>query len=138
MAPPNMVTFDAPTRETCIVRENRTNTPLQALVTLNDPVYVEAAQALARLIVAAGESAEAKVRDGFQRVLSRAPSAAEIKHVISLYENARANYRQKPTEAAALIADPENPLPPPVDTVELAAWTAVANVPRLDRPFRRS
>src|SRR5690606_32972899 len=58
---PSMVTFDAPNREVCTVRRDRTNTPLQALVTLNDPVYIEAAQALARRMDGAGESLEEKI-----------------------------------------------------------------------------
>ena len=122
-----MVTFDAPNREVCTLRRNRSNTPLQALVTLNDPVYVEAAQALARLLVKV-DGVEARIRDGFQRVLVRPPSDAEVKHVARLHENARAHYQAKPEEAAALIANPENPPPKEIDPVELAVWTTVANV----------
>ena len=79
---PSMVTFDAPNREVCTLRRNRSNTPLQALVTLNDPVYVEAAQALARMMMKVEGGVDAKIRDGFQRVLARPPSDAEISHVI--------------------------------------------------------
>jgi hypothetical protein len=125
---PSMVTFDAPNREVCTLRRNRSNTPLQALVTLNDPVYVEAAQSLARLMLRADGGVEARIRDGFRRVLARSPTDPEIKHVATLHENARANYREKPDEAAALIANPENPPPKEIDAVELAAWTTVANV----------
>jgi hypothetical protein len=125
---PSMVTFDAPNREVCTLRRNRSNTPLQALVTLNDPVYVEAAQALARRMVESGGAVEDKVNYGFRRVLARAPSAAERQHVLTLWENAKANYRQKPGEAAMLIASEENLLLPMHDPVELAAWTTVANV----------
>ena len=124
---PSMVTFDAPNREVCTLRRNRSNTPLQALVTLNDPVYVEAAQALARLLMNA-DGVNARIRDGFQRVLVRPPTDAELSHVVALLENAVAHYRAKPDEAAALIASPENPPPKEFDAVELAAWTTVANV----------
>ena len=58
-----MATFDAPSREVCLVRRERSNTPLQALVTLNDPVYIEAAQALARKMIVAGSTPEEKARD---------------------------------------------------------------------------
>lgn len=125
---PSMVTFDAPNREVCTLRRNRTNTPLQALVTLNDPVYVEAAQALARLIGHGPGPVEAKVRDGFRRVLGRPPTAAEIAPLAALYRNALAVYRREPEQAAALIANPENPPPATFVPAELAAWTSVGNV----------
>jgi hypothetical protein len=125
---PSMVTFDAPNREVCTLRRNRTNTPLQALVTLNDPVYVEAAQALARLMAAGDGSVEDKVRDGFRRVLLRPPTAAELLPLATLYRNARATYAKDPEGAAALIANPDRPPPPSLAPAELAAWTAVGNV----------
>jgi hypothetical protein len=125
---PSMVTFDAPNREVCTLRRNRSNTPLQALVTLNDPVYVEAAQALARLMVRADGGVEARIRDGFERVLARPPSVAEMKQLRMLHANALANYRDKREDAAALVANPENPPPAEIDSVDLAAWTTVANV----------
>lgn len=125
---PSMVTFDAPNREICTLRRNRSNTPLQALVTLNDPVYVEAAQALARLVAAGDHSVAAKVHDGFRRVLMRPPTAAELQEVAALYKNAAATYAAAPDQAAALIANPDNPPPAGIPPAELAAWTAVANV----------
>src|SRR5204863_3578251 len=74
---PSMATFDAPNREVCTIRRDRSNTPLQALVTMNDPVYVEAAQALARRMIAAGKTPEEKLRDGFELCVSRAPHKME-------------------------------------------------------------
>jgi hypothetical protein len=112
----------------CTLRRNRTNTPLQALVTLNDPVYVEAAQALARLIGPGPAPIEEKVRDGFRRVLVRPPRPAELVPLVTLYRKALAAYTQEPEQAAAMIANPDNPLPPTIVPAELAAWTAVANV----------
>jgi hypothetical protein len=70
----------------------------------------------------------AGIRDGFRRVLARPPSDAELKTIATLHENALTHYRAKPDEAAALIANPENPPPKEIDAVELAAWTTVANV----------
>ncbi len=125
---PSMVTFDAPSREVCTLRRNRSNTPLQALVTLNDPVYVEAAQSLARMLVAQIGSTSDRVRDGFRRVVARLPSEAESKPLIVLFENAFATYQREPEQAAALIAQPGNPPPKSVSIPELAAWTTVANV----------
>ena len=125
---PSMVTFDAPNREVCTVRRSRTNTPLQALVTLNDPVYVEAAQALARLVAHGHAAVEDKVRDGFRRVLLRAPTDAEVAPLAALYRRSRADFERAPDQAAALIANPENPPPATLAAADLAAWTAVANV----------
>jgi hypothetical protein len=125
---PSMVTFDAPNREVCTLRRNRTNTPLQALVTLNDPVYVEAAQVLARRLADGHTAVEAKVREGLQRVLLRPPRPAEIAPLATLYRDALAAYAKAPEQAAALIANPDNPPPANFPPAELAAWTAVANV----------
>jgi hypothetical protein len=125
---PSMVTFDAPNREVCTLRRNRTNTPLQALVTLNDPVYVEAAQALGRLIAHGGAPPEEKARDGFRRVLLRPPHAGEVAALVALYRDALAAYTREPELAAAFNAGPDQPPPATIPAPELAAWTAVANV----------
>ncbi|WP_414662996.1 PSD1 and planctomycete cytochrome C domain-containing protein [Horticoccus sp. 23ND18S-11] len=125
---PSMVTFDAPNREVCTLRRNRTNTPLQALVTLNDPVYVEAAQALARVIGHGSASVDDKLRDGFRRVLGRVPSRAEVQPLATMYRHALATYTRDTEQAAALIANPVNPPPATFVPAELAAWTTVANV----------
>ncbi len=125
---PSMVTFDAPNREVCTLRRNRTNTPLQALVTLNDPVYVEAAQSLARLIGHGPAAVEEKVRDGLRRVLLRPAADAEVAPLAALYRSSHATYTREPELAAAMIANPANPPPATFAPAELAAWTAVANV----------
>jgi hypothetical protein len=126
---PSMVAFDAPSRNVCTVSRPRTNTPLQALVTLNDPVYVEAAQALARRIVReGGDSVEARVRHGFRLCVSRPPGAAEEQKLVELYHKTRAKYADQPKEAVALATDPLGPLPAGMDPVDLAAWTVVGNV----------
>jgi hypothetical protein len=125
---PSMVTFDAPNREVCTLRRNRTNTPLQALVTMNDPVYVEAAQALARLIGHGPAPVEEKVRDGLRRVLLRLPAEADVAPLAALYRASLVTYSREPELAAAMIANPANPPPSTFAPSELAAWTAVANV----------
>src|SRR5437868_1320929 len=94
-----MATFDAPNREVCALRRPRSNTPLQALVTLNDPVYIEAAQALARSIAQNGGSLEEKVRYGFRRCLARPPRETELQQLVNLHQSVRAEYGNKPEEA---------------------------------------
>jgi hypothetical protein len=124
-----MSMFDAPSRELCSVRRVRTNTPLQALVTLNDPVYVEAAQALARRIVAeGGPSTEARIRFGLQLCLGRPADSRQVEVLSALFARERDLYRGKPDEARAMATDPLGPLPPGMDPAEMAAWTTVANV----------
>jgi mono/diheme cytochrome c family protein len=126
---PSMATFDATSRETCTMRRIRTNTPLQAFVTLNDPCYVEAAQALARRIVKEGGSTvEDRARFGLQLCLCRPPQAEQIKHVAGLFQSEREHYRKDAKAALALATEPLGPLPAGMDAAELAAWTVVANV----------
>src|SRR5207247_11394234 len=91
---PSMATFDAPPREVCTLRRVRTNTPLQALVTLNDPVYVEAAQSLARRIVAGGGQTIAdRIAFAFRICLARPPHEAEGERLVALYEQALAAFK---------------------------------------------
>ncbi|NUQ62499.1 MAG: DUF1553 domain-containing protein [Pirellulales bacterium] len=126
---PSMMTFDASSREICAARRPRTNTPLQALVTLNDPVYVEAAQALARRMVRDGGGTPAeKVRDGFRLCLARPPSDAEATRLVQLHENARQRFSGQKEAAERMAGVSPVPAPPGADIVDLAAWTVVGNV----------
>ncbi len=126
---PSMAAFDAPSREVCTVRRIRTNTPLQALVTLNDPVYVEAAQGLARRILAeGGASIRDKARYGLSLCLVRPPDARQIEIIEHLYHDQRAHFERHPDDAAVVATDPLGPAPPDVELTDLAAWTVVANV----------
>ncbi len=126
---PSMATFDAPSREVCSVRRNRTNTPLQALVTMNDPVYVEAAQALARRMAKDGGKTEAdKAHHGFRLVLARPPSEAELAKLVKLHASSAAEFAKDKAKATSLATDPLGSLPTGSDPADLAAWTMVANV----------
>jgi hypothetical protein len=126
---PSLTTFDAPERTTCNVRRLRTNTPLQALVTLNDPVFVEAAQGLARRIVAAGgASTRSRVDYGFRLCLTRPPTEREAHRLAGLFAGARRRLAAAPAKAAALATRPLGPAPAGANVVDLAAWTVVANV----------
>jgi hypothetical protein len=112
----------------CNVRRLRTNTPLQALVTLNDPVFVEAAQALARRIAARPGSSDARAAHGFRLCLSRPPRQDESKRLVDLFETTRRQFAAAPASAAALATKPLGPAPKDMNVVDLAAWTVVANV----------
>lgn len=126
---PSATTFDAPERTSCSVRRIRTNTPLQALVTLNDPVFVEAAQALARLIIVeSGPGVGDRIKFAFERVLTRPPTPAELHRLTALVERAQADFNKNPSQAALLATRPLGPAPPGMSLPELAAWTVVGNV----------
>jgi hypothetical protein len=122
------VAFDAPSREVCTERRPRTNTPLQALATLNDKVFVEASAALARRIVAEAKGDEARVTHGFRLCVARGPTAAEQAALRQLYAESLAKYRKDPKAAAALARGGLPDVPAGADAAELAAWTVVANV----------
>lgn len=128
---PSMATFDAPSREVCSLRRIRTNTPLQALVTLNDPVYVEIARAMARRIVNEGGQSEAeRIEFALRLVLIRPPGAGEIERVTELYRAELEQFQKNPESAKDFVfgegKGEENT--EPVDLARLAAWISVANV----------
>lgn len=126
---PSMATFDAPSREICAVRRVRTNTPLQALVTLNDPVYVEAAQAMARRILREGGlSTDERLRFAIRLCICREPKSEQIAALAKLVEAELDRYRADAAAAKKLATEPLGPLPEGLDTAEAAAWTVVANV----------
>ncbi|MEZ6112972.1 MAG: DUF1553 domain-containing protein [Pirellulaceae bacterium] len=139
---PSMAAFDAPNREVCTLKRDRTNTPLQALVTLNDPVYIEAAQALARKMAEAGSDApsnvapnklepsvlERRLRVGFQRCLIREPNDDELASLVALYHKTAETMRADMAAANSLATEPLGPLPAGADAADYAALTVVANV----------
>jgi len=126
---PSMATFDAPSRETCTVRRIHTNTPLQAFVTLNDPVFVEASQALARRLMSeGGQTVADRVRYGLQLCLARPPKDEQVRTLVDLYEKELAQYRDREADAKKLATEPIGPLPENLSAAEAAAWTSVANV----------
>jgi hypothetical protein len=126
--PPSLMTFDAPDRETCTVRRARTNTPLQALVLLNDPTYVEAARRLAeRLMRESDAGTDARITLAFRLATARPPRAAERTLLRELFEASRSAYHADPTAAGKLLQVGESPRDQSLDTTELAAWTIVAS-----------
>ena len=126
---PSMIAFDAPERSVCSVRRIRTNTPLQALVTLNDPVFVEAAQGFARRILAeGGDSISSRATFALRLCLTRQPTDAEVTRVVTLFASARTSLAADATKAMALATNPLGPLPAGIDATDAAAWTVVGNV----------
>lgn len=126
---PSMIMFDAPERFVCTSRRIRTNTPLQAFVTLNDPAFWEAAQALARRVLTEGGATdEARIAHAFRLVVSRSVRPEEVTIVQQLLDDERARFTASKDDAAKVATDPLGPLPEALDIVEAAAWTQVASV----------
>ena len=126
---PAFVGFDAPSRQQCTAQRPRSNTPLQALTTLNDPSFFEAARALAqRLMDEGGKDAEARVTYGFRLCLARSPTAKERTRLTALFEQQWANFKADGKAAETLARFGHAPAPVGLDASELAAWTIVANV----------
>lgn len=120
--------LDAPSREVCVVRRPRTNTPLQALALLNDPVYVEAARSLAQRILAEGGSTTAgRIEFAFRVTVGRRPSARERDILAVACEREFRQYAEDRKAASQLIHVGASRPPSGVDVAELAAWTVVAN-----------
>ncbi len=125
---PSFVAFDAPDRASCVIKRPRTNTPLQALTLLNDPVYVEAAVALADRLL--GERPKANVRErvtyGFRLCLARAPKEEESRLLEQVYARAFERFQADPAAARAVLGEYRRPSG--ADEAILAAWFEVATV----------
>ena len=124
---PALMVFDAPSREECTARRPRSNTPLQALVLLNDPQFVEAARALAaRAIAEAGSDPVDRARFMLRRAIGRVPLATETDVVVGVAARERERCAADLKSARALLAVGAAPVPTGVDPLDLAAWTAAA------------
>jgi len=126
--PPSLGTFDAPDREKCTARRTLTNTPLQALVLMNDPTYVEAARALAtRAILESGKDAGSRLARAFRLATARLPSARETAVLRELLARQQGRYGSDSKAALELIRIGDSQPDPRLDARELAAWTIVAS-----------
>ena len=126
--PPSMSTFDAVSRESCTVRRARTNTPLQSLLLMNAPQFVEAARHLPqRVMTERGESVEARIAHAFRLATARRPRSDETRMLVELYRAHLAEF-QHDRAAAKLIGVGETPPDGALDVSKLAAWTMVANM----------
>jgi hypothetical protein len=126
---PSLLAFDAPTREECTCERPRSNIPQQALVLLNDPIYVEAARVFAaRIMKEGGKEAEACIQFAYRQALQRPANPAELKLLADLQAKHLEQYRADKAAAAALLKVGAHPAPGDLDVAELAAWTSVARV----------
>jgi len=126
--PPSLQAFDAPDREECTSRRARTNTPLQALVLMNDPTYVEAARVLAgRMINEGGSRPDQRIQYAYRRTLARDASPEESELLAGLAREQHQVFREHEGSAPALLAVGEAPGNPAIENAELAAWTTVAS-----------
>ena len=125
---PAMLTFDAPFRETCVVRRTRTSTPLQALNLMNDPTYVEAARILAqRMMLEGGAGPEERIAYGFRLTVGRPPQPEELEVLTAGYRDMLADFRGDRAAADELLKVGETPRNASLDPVELAAYATVAS-----------
>lgn len=127
--PPALQAFDAPEREFCMVRRSVTNTPLQALVLMNDPTYVEASRKLAeRLRTEVAAIPQDRIRYAFRLVLCRPAREEEVRVLQSVYETQLARFQKDETAAKKLLSVGESPRNQTISPAELAAWTSVCSV----------
>jgi Protein of unknown function (DUF1553)/Protein of unknown function (DUF1549)/Planctomycete cytochrome C len=126
--PPTLVTFDAPDRETCTVRRPRTNTPLQALVLMNDPTYVEAARKLAERAMREAQTVDERIALAFRLVTGRRPKEEEVGVLRRVFEQQWNNFRKDKQAAAKVLRVGEASRGTDCDDAELAAWASVASV----------
>ncbi len=123
---PSLMTFDAPSREECVVNRTNSNTPLQALVMLNDPTFVESARVFAQHMQQAASGVPAQLSWGFEKALNRKPTAEESKILRELHKKSLAEFQVDTESAKALLSAGEAPLPTKFKAAELAAMTSVA------------
>jgi hypothetical protein len=126
--PPGMAAFDAPDRETCTVRRARTNTPLQSLVLLNDPTYVEASRKFAEKLVSLPGNDQAKFNSAFEMALCRQPNEFETRVLANLLQASRQRFTNDKKAAEQLISIGQSKVTAGVGPSELAAWTTVSSM----------
>ena len=126
---PAMIAFDAPSREKCVIQRQQTNTPMQALVTLNDPQFVEAARALAeRMMSEGGTDFAGRLDFGYQLLLGRKVRPSEVKVLDSIYQEQVKEFRAQPDKAKIFLEVGDSKRNESLDQVEHAAWTVIGNL----------
>jgi hypothetical protein len=123
-----MMAFDAPNREVCTISRGNTTTPLQALVTLNDPQFVEAARAFAQRIVRHSPDDAERLRWAFREATSRAVKPAELEVLRSALSRERERFRANAARVAEVLSVGESPRDPSIEPAEHAAWMQLASL----------
>jgi Protein of unknown function (DUF1553)/Protein of unknown function (DUF1549)/Planctomycete cytochrome C len=127
--PPQMTTFDAPSREACQVRRERTNTPLQALLMMNEPQFIDAARGLAeRTLREGGMTSDDRLGYMFRLATSRSPDNKDMAELSSALSDLMVHYTKEPEAAKQLITAGETKVDSRINPTELAAWTMIGNV----------
>jgi hypothetical protein len=126
--PPYLTTFDAPSREKYCVRRERTDTPLQSLITMNDPAYVEAARHLSGRMIQYNKASDDRLDFGFRLVTARHPSSSEKAVLKEALQQYLTKYKKDVEAAKKLIAVGESPVDEVMNPTELAAYTMVASL----------
>jgi hypothetical protein len=125
--PPNMMIFDASTRDACSTRRQATNTPLQPLVMLNDPQFVEAARKLGeRILQNSGTADEDRAKWAYREVLGKSPTPAHLPILLAIITEQREFFRSKPTDADALLKIGDSKRDLALDPIEAATFTTFA------------
>jgi hypothetical protein len=126
---PMFLTFDAPSREECVASRSRTNTPLQALVTLNDPTFVEAARVMAERILTRGpRDDDGRLALAFRRATCRQPESAEMNVLRQRLRQHLVRYRADRDAASRLVNAGQYPRDAALEVTEYSAWTALCNM----------
>lgn len=127
--PPAMTIFDAPSREVCTIQREITNTPLQALVLLNDPTFVEAARVMAeRMQKEGGATISAQINYAFRLFTGRSASQEELEILVNLFEKEKERFKQSPNSAQEALAVGNKPVDPDLDPIETAALAMVSSM----------
>ena len=126
--PPAMLNFDATDRAYCAVRRQKTSSPLQALVLMNDPQFVEAARILAEKMMQSTPSVSERLSYGFQALTSRKPRPAELQELKNLLDKELSYFKQNPEKAAELMTVGEYKRNESLDKIEVAAYSIVASM----------
>ena len=127
--PPSMAIFDAPNRETCTVRRERTNTPLQALVLMNDVQFFEAARKFGeRVMKEGGKGTEERIRFIYRTALGRLPSESEKSSILNLYNEHLKDFSNSKDTVSEILSSGESPLDESLNATELASWTMITHL----------
>jgi hypothetical protein len=126
--PPGMTTFDAPDREFCVIRRARTNTPMQALLLMNDPTYLEASRQLAERVVRSGGDFDSRLKMAFRTVVARRPSTDENRVLRAVFDQARTRFESEPAAAEKLLSHGASARDEKLNAPEVAAWTSITSL----------